>query len=457
VERCAPPRLAPPGAPHAATGADRRRGGRDVATEAVARVCAEIADILRRFAAEADLRPGAPADYAVAGAAPVATVAPRDEAAVAALVAGARAHRWALVTRGAGTRDRWGGAVGRAPAVAVETRHLTGIVAHEPGDLTVRVLSGTPVSALNAALRPHGQWLPLAPPRAAEATVGGTVAADAWGPTRLLHGGPRDLLLGLRCVDGGGCAFAAGAHVVKNVSGLDIGKLLVGSFGSLAILTQLSFKLRPLAPAVQFWAAAFESDDRAFAAARAILDGDFQPAGVAVRDGACAVWLEGGAAEVADQALRLEAVAAGGTVLPPEAAAKTWSAAAEPEAAGAEAVIVRCDVPEAQLEALAAAVAAMPSGPRRTAWVGLGALWCTLADDAARVIRLEEAAALVGRLRALAEAAGGRAVVAACPAAIRADVAPFGDPAELLPWMRALKARFDPDGVLAPGRFVGGL
>ena len=368
-----------------------------------------------------------------------------------AVVALANREGWALVVRGGGSADGWGLPLRRAPLVVLETSALSGIVAHAPGDLTVRVLAGTPLAELNAALAPQGQLLACEPPGAA-ATVGGLVAADAWGPSRLLYGGPRDLLLGARAVDGAGRAFSAGARVVKNVSGLDVGKLLVGSFGTLAVLTEVCFKLRPRPRSAACLAFAFEAPARALEAARAVLDGDFQPTGLVVCDGTCAVRLEGGLPEVADQAARLARLCAAGTALAPAEAERVWADGARP----APGPLVRCDVPDGALPALAQAVAAGPHALRCTAWPGLGVLWCAL-PPAAQGMRASEVLSLLGRLRELAEAAGGRALTAGFPPEVRAQAPPFGEPGELLPWFAALKGRFDPQGVLAPGRYVGGL
>lgn len=413
-----------------------------------------LAVALRRAGAEGDVRAGAPQGYAVAGPEPLATVLPRDEAAVATTVREAREQGWALVVRGGGTADRWGGAVQRTPLIVLDTTALRGVVAHEPGDLTARIRPGTPLRELDAAFAAAGQALALWPPRAATATVGGTIASGAAGPTRLLHGGPRDLLLGLRCVDGGGRTFAAGGRVVKNVSGLDVGKLFVGSFGTLGVLTEVCCKLRPRPPAAERRAAAFGGEAAALAAARAVLEGDFLPAGLTVEGLVCTVAFEGAADDVADEAARLADLWAGGRALPSAAAERAWTAACEPGAGlGTTAALVRCDVPDGALPALAGALAALPGAGRRVAWPGLGVLWAVL-EGAGGVPDL---AAAVRRARAAAEDCGGAAVLADAPDALRAAVPPWGDPGELRPWMAAIKRRFDPDGILAPGRFAGGL
>ena len=420
-----------------------------------------LATALKATGGDADLAP-APAGYAVAGPRPVATVVARDEAAVVAVVSAAGREGWSVVVRGGGTQDTWGGAVAHGPVVVLDTSALRGIVAHAPGDLTARVRPGTRLAELNAALRTHGQMLAADPPGSAQASVGGIVAGDAWGPSRLLYGSPRDWVLGLRVSDGGGQLYQSGGHVVKNVSGLDVGKLLVGSFGTLGVLTEVSLKLRPLPPGVAHWAAVCGGAADAWTAVRAVLSGAFQPVGVTLALGplegvVLCVRLEGGAADLADQRSRLEALgrSVGVTVQPEAAAAAAWAAAHQ--VAGA--LLVRCEVPDGALPDLWQRVLEGSPAIQATAWAGIGTLWCAVGAEGPP--RPQPAAAALLQtargVRAAAEALGGRAVVVDCPPEVRAEAAPFGEAGDLLPWFRALKARFDPEGVLGPGRFVGGI
>lgn len=416
---------------------------------------AHIAELVRRAGVEAEVL-AAPEEWGLAGPAPQAAVRPRDEAAVVAVLAAARQEGWALAVRGGGRCDGWGAPLRRGPVVVLDTTALAGVVAHVPGDLTARVLPGTPLPALNAALGRHGQLLACDPPGAARATVGGVVASEAWGPGRLLLGGPRDFTLGLRVVDGAGRLFRTGGHVVKNVSGLDIGKLLVGSFGTLGVITEVAVRLRPLPPSGVSWAATYDGPDQAFAAAGALVGGSFSALGVAVQDApggriAVVARLEGGSTQVADQLERLRPLAPENRVQ--ERADRAWAAAHEPTGEQGASLLVRLEVPEGALGELFRIAGDLPLPARRTAWAGIGTLWCALGPEAPDAACLRAAQAL----RAAAQAAGGRAVVAACPASVREAVAPFGEPGPLLPWFRAVKDRFDPDGILGPGRFVGGL
>ncbi|MBV1732573.1 MAG: glycolate oxidase subunit GlcE, partial [Hydrogenophaga sp.] len=137
--------------------------------------------------------------------------------------------------------------------VAGETLSTTGwagIVSHEPSELVVTVRAGTPLIELEAALAEQGQCLPFEPPRFGSAsTIGGAVAAGLAGPARASAGGVRDYVLGVQFIDGRGEWLTFGGQVMKNVAGYDVSRVLAGSMGTLGILTDISLKVLPVAPA----------------------------------------------------------------------------------------------------------------------------------------------------------------------------------------------------------------
>lgn len=153
-----------------------------------------------------------------------------------------------LILRGGGTRAI--GAVG--PGNLLETGGLSGVTLYEPGALTLVVGAGTPVAEVERALAAEGQRLPFEPPdlrgllgRSGESTIGGVVAANASGPRRVQAGACRDSLIGVRFVDGTGTVIRNGGRVMKNVTGIDLVKLLAGSHGTLGVVTEVAFKLLP--------------------------------------------------------------------------------------------------------------------------------------------------------------------------------------------------------------------
>lgn len=162
-------------------------------------------------------------------------------------VRAAAAAREPLRLRGGDTRHWLGG---RTAGRELDLRALTGIVSHEPSELVVTVRCGTRLDDLEAALAAHGQMLAFEPPRfGPESTVGGCIATGLAGPRRMarqpLGGAVRDHVLGVTLLDGRGELLRFGGTVIKNVAGYDVSRLLVGSFGVLGILADVSLKVLP--------------------------------------------------------------------------------------------------------------------------------------------------------------------------------------------------------------------
>lgn len=177
----------------------------------------------------------------------------------------ARAARTPVRIRGAGT---WLDA-GR-PVVASETVSLAddrGIVEYVPGDLTLTARAGTTLAELERATREHGQWLPLAPWGSSASTLGATLGTATAGPYAAAFGLPRDAVLGLEFVTGAGDVVRAGGRVVKNVAGFDLTRLLIGSWGTLGLITEATVRLRSLPQVSRTIAIAIADDSPASLAA----------------------------------------------------------------------------------------------------------------------------------------------------------------------------------------------
>ena len=180
------------------------------------------------------------------GGMPVLT--PRDAAEVATLLAAATRDGLALTVRGGGTKLDWHPAPERCDAI-LSTAALTGIVDHQPGDMTLVARAGTPLADVQAAVAAddrHRQRLMLDSLGGSAATLGGILSTRAAGPRRHRYGTPRDIVIGARYVTGDGLAAKTGGTVVKNVAGYDVAKLLIGAHGSLAVLTEVAVKLHPV-------------------------------------------------------------------------------------------------------------------------------------------------------------------------------------------------------------------
>ncbi len=162
-------------------------------------------------------------------------------------VRAAIAARTPLRIRGGDTKAFYGEPVNGQP---LDTRDWSGIVSHEPTELVITVRAGTPLAEVAAALAEKGQHLPFDPPRFGEgATIGGVVAAGLAGPARATVGGVRDFVLGAQFIDGQGDWLTFGGQVMKNVAGYDISRSLAGSMGTLGVISHLSLKVLPVAPA----------------------------------------------------------------------------------------------------------------------------------------------------------------------------------------------------------------
>ncbi len=161
-------------------------------------------------------------------------------------VRAAAADGTALRIRGSGSKDFYG-----EPAVGelLETAPLRGITSYEPTELVVTVRAGTPLAELEAVLAERGQCLPFEPPHfGSGATCGGMVAAGLSGPARASVGAVRDYVLGVTLLNGKGELLTFGGQVMKNVAGYDVSRLMVGSLGTLGLITEVSLKVLPMAP-----------------------------------------------------------------------------------------------------------------------------------------------------------------------------------------------------------------
>ena len=235
---------------------------------------------LATLAGPASVRPAVDAD-AIDGIAPALLVEPETPEVLAAVLAWASRQGARVVLRGAGTRLAWG----RQPSpfdLVLSTGRLNRILHHEPGDLTISVEAGMPVTTLNRELAVHGQALPLDVPSEAS-TIGGLLAVNDSGPRRHRHGAPRDLLIGMHLATTDGRLVKAGGNVVKNVAGYDLGRLMCGSCGSLAAIVSATFKLAPAPAATTSLVCDFVSADALGRASAAIAGSQLDPICVDVR------------------------------------------------------------------------------------------------------------------------------------------------------------------------------
>ena len=191
--------------------------------------------------------------------------------------AGAAGH--SVEAGGRFTKARWGGPVAEAK-VRISTANMKRVLEYEPRDLTISVEAGMPYAELTALLAANKQMIPLDPPYAANATIGGVLAANQSGPRRRLFGTGRDLVIGIQFATMAGKLVQGGGMVVKNVAGLDMGKLMIGSWGTLGVITTVNFKLIPIDKFTRTFLKTFPSAQEAIAERTRILQSVLQPAAV---------------------------------------------------------------------------------------------------------------------------------------------------------------------------------
>ncbi len=392
------------------------------------------------------VRAGEAAD-AVDGIVPTAVIEPETVDDVVELLRGAAGSGLSVVPRGAGTKLGWGNPP-RSLDLVLDVRRLDRVLEYNPGDLVVRAQAGRTLAALQEQLAEKGQVLALDPPERG-ATLGGVVAANASGPRRLRYGTVTVVLAD-------GTLAHAGGKVVKNVAGYDLGKLFTGSLGTLGVLVEVIFRLHPLAAFTRTVQLPYDGGPAAAELVSSILQSPLVPSALELvrprgGDGQLVVLFEGVEPAVAAQVESTRRLRADATVsdgVPAGFGAHPFGAgevgvkiSAEP--AALPAVLHALDVVD-QEHGLSAAV---------TAHAGTGVLWAGWPGpaDPATV------AAAVEQLRAAMARYDGSVVVVAAPAEVKARLDVWGPVGDALPLMRRVKERFDPDGRLSPGRFVGGI
>jgi glycolate oxidase FAD binding subunit len=362
--------------------------------------------------------------------------------------------------------------LGAPPSVVDLKFHTDGldrVVEHAPLDQIVIVEAGVRVGVLQALLSTKGQMLALDPPWPDRATIGGVVATNAFGPRRTRYGSIRDLIIGISIVRADGTAARGGGKVVKNVAGFDVPKLMVGSLGTLALITTVTFRLHPL-PESSTTLLFGELDAESVRRLRlAIRQAQLEPGAVAalVREGGAdlgvrfdarfelAVRFEGFKAGVEQQTARLLELA------------QSW----EPEkldAASARDFWARHDWSREAPASFRAKVAARPSEVERMVNGVLASLFPVLEQPRATYYPTLGLGFVAGDVRVGASVAkavaaareslpGGTVTIQAAPAEVRQAVEVWGPPPPALSLMNSVKERLDPAGRLAPGRFVGGI
>jgi glycolate oxidase FAD binding subunit len=402
---------------------------------------------------------------------------PRDAIEVEFIIRSALAEEKTLEVIGRGTKR----AIGRAAQwdATIDLSGLTGVTLYEPEELVLSAKAGTPLAEIEALVAASNQELafepmdygPLLGTAANAATIGGVLAANLSGPRRIKAGAARDHFLGFSAVSGRGEVFKSGGRVVKNVTGYDLCKVLAGSWGTLAVMTDVTIKTLPKAETEET-VLVLNLDDAAAGKAMTAATGSYGdvsaaahlPARLAERIAATATGhaavtafrLEGVAPSVAQRKAVLEKLVApfgALTALGEQASRAFWRSVRDvtPFAAagpGGRRDLWRISTAPTEGAAVGRALANEADAEILYDWAG-GLVWAALpaADDAQAPL-----------VRATVAASGGHATLIRAPAAVRAAVDVFSpEPAPLAALTDRVRKSFDPQGVLNPGRMWAGI
>ena len=389
-----------------------------------------------------------------ADAPPSCVVMPRTVDELSRVMALSCENGWRVLPMGQGSKLSWGG-LADGIDVVVSAARLNRIVEHAIGDFTVTVEPGLKVADLQAQLMAEGQFLAVDPAFSEAASLGGIVATADTGSLRQRYGGLRDALIGVQFVRYDGAVAKAGGRVVKNVAGYDLMKLMTGSYGSLGILSELTFRLYPAVRNLRtvVLAGGGQAIEQAMAEVR--MSGLTPESLDVVAQGKhlkIVVRFQGVAEGVEEQTTRLKKIATthgmGYEQLDGEADAEFW--ARSQSVIGSDTVLCKVGLRPSGIPWLLELVDDVNLDGYARLHGGNGLGWVQLAQQ-------DGLAEGVEKLRSHCQKNGGFLSLLQGPKSLKQSMEVWGYAGNALGVMRDIKDKFDPQRLLSPGRFVGGL
>ncbi|MFZ0461355.1 MAG: FAD-binding oxidoreductase [Candidatus Acidiferrales bacterium] len=436
------------------------------------------------------------AQYEVDGVRPTAAARPGTAQEVAELVKFAAAEKLAIIPTGARTKL----GIGMPPArydLAIDMTRLDHVISYDPGDLTLSIEPGVPLARLADILAEHKQFLPLAVPFYDRATVGGTLASGVDSPLRQAYGTARDFVLGMEFVSGDGALTKSGGRVVKNVSGYDLHKLMLGAIGSLGIITRVNFKTFPRPTSTRGFFAAFGALGPALDLRQRIARSKLSPLTLdLLSPGTADLFSSATAAHIVPEPIDANLPAPGYWTI----SSGYWGNAQLLARYERDLRQMAADCGAAHIDVIHANQIPGQFGRKREFISIVAALLpaalvlklsvraSQLNDAHSNVRNIAESVALdfatltngasviylallprdgtganysckqaIEQISSAIAALGGHASVILCPLELKREINIWGAPREDFPLMQRVKCAFDPHNIFAPGRFVGGL
>lgn len=434
-------------------------------------------------------------DLEIDGLIPQAIVRPTERLHISELLLWASSEHLSVIPKGGGTRLNLGN-VPRKVDVVLDLGALDQLIDYQPADMTATVEAGMTLTAFQERLAPGGEFAPLESAQPNRSTIGGILSVGAGGPLSHTYGLPREWLIGLSILGTNGISTKSGGKVVKNVTGYDLNKLYAGSMGTLGVLVEATFKLLPVDPQSGMLLASFSTLPDSIAASRKLIHSTAAPAGchsvtagisrrlqdstlaasqdLGLGDEDTALFLaffsgrsqatrrrleEAAAVLIAEGATavqRIEGPAATGTL--------RWITDVPTQINNDSALVIKVSVQSksaARASAECGDVVLFGEKPEQMADPGFGTIrlfWPKYGDiQSTHSMEPQPILDAIQQVRQIVQRCEGSAVVEQCPITVKSQIDVWGDYPDSLAIMQNIKNRFDPNSILNPGRFLGGI
>ncbi len=438
-------------------------------------------DELQRIVGESGILPEEQiAAYTFDGYVPKVVVLPTSVQEIQEILQFAVNQNLSIIPAGAGTKLGIGNLPQKVDIVLATTR-LNSVVEYEPADLTVTVESGIRLRDLQIELAKHRQYLVLNPPSADRCTIGGIVATNASGSFRLRHGTARNQVLGLRVVQADGTVVKSGGKVVKNVAGYDLNKLYIGAFGTLGIITEVTLKLSPIPVQQAILTADFQNVQDAANTGLAIVGSQTLPMFVNLfvnsdptrakteapadeNKPMLVVGFGGDPETVAWQLTQCQGImeqngAIGVTIVKDESVQHLQEAVQEFSAddKNTESVVAKLNLKRTDLAEFATQIveANWTRNVQIMALLGSGVVSVNI--PVTSDTDYQSLAEALTQLRQTAMSKQGNLIIEIAPPELKRHIDVWGSVEGTLSLMKQIKAKFDPTGLLNPGRFISSI